>query len=465
MSHPTTVDIGQVLDDGRWSARQKLFVFLTALTIIFDGVDNQLLGIAIPAIMRDWSVERGAFAAVIASSMIGMMIGGALAGLVGDRMGRRFALIGSVLIFGVLTAAVSIVDNIWTLAALRFLAGLGLGGAMPNAAALASEYVPRRHRPFAITLTIVCVPLGGTLAALVAGYVMPVSGWRTLFAIGGTLPLIVAIILFKYLPESPRFLARRQARWGELERILQQIGHPVAPGTAFVDSGEKSAPRASVSSLFIPDFRRDTIALWAVMFACMLAVYTGFNWIPTMLSGAGLASIASTGILAFNLGGVVGAIFGGLFIARIGSRPTMLSISAAAVVGAIVLAATPLNAASHVILILVMLGFTGACINSIQTTLYALAAHVYPTSVRATGVGTAVAFGRIGGVMSSYAGEWAQRISGSSAFFGLMAISMAVVFLGLSVIKRHVPPPTLPPTPPPTRTSSISPRPPARSRR
>jgi AAHS family 4-hydroxybenzoate transporter-like MFS transporter len=89
-----------------------------------------------------------------------------------------------------------------------------------------------------------------------------------------------------------------------------------------------------------------------------------------------------------------------------------------------------------------MLGFTGACINSIQTTLYALAAHVYPTSVRATGVGTAVAFGRIGGVMSSYAGEWAQRISGSSAFFGLMAISMAVVFLGLSVIKRHVPPPT-----------------------
>src|ERR1700752_1541873 len=185
MSQRQPVDIGHLLDDGRWSGRQKLFVLLTALTIVFDGVDNQLLGIAVPAMMRDWGVARGAFAPFLASGLIGMMIGGALAGIVGDRMGRRFALIGSVVIFGVLTAAMALVESLWALGALRFLAGLGLGGAMPNAAALASEYVPRRHRPFAITLTIVCVPLGGTLAAFVAGYVMPVFGWRTLFAIGG----------------------------------------------------------------------------------------------------------------------------------------------------------------------------------------------------------------------------------------------------------------------------------------
>ena len=101
-----TIDVGQVLDDGHWSNRQKLFVLLTALTIVFDGIDNQLLGIAVPAMMRDWAVPRGAFRPVVAAGMVGMMIGGALAGLVGDRMGRRFALIGSVLIFGVLTAAV-----------------------------------------------------------------------------------------------------------------------------------------------------------------------------------------------------------------------------------------------------------------------------------------------------------------------------------------------------------------------
>ena len=208
-----TVDIGQILDDGAWSGRQKFFVLLTALTIVFDGVDNQLLGISVPAIMRDWALPRSAFAPVLATGMIGMMVGGAIAGLIGDRLGRRVALIGSVVVFGVLTAAIALVDSVWALGALRFLAGLGLGGAMPNAAALVSEYVPRRHRPFAITLTIVCVPLGGTLAALVAGYVMPVLGWRALFGAGGLISVGVAILLIGLLPESPRFLARHPHRW------------------------------------------------------------------------------------------------------------------------------------------------------------------------------------------------------------------------------------------------------------
>ena len=440
MPGPQPIDIGHLLDEGRWGRRQKLFVLLTALTIVFDGVDNQLLGIAIPAMMRDWAVPRGAFAAVIASGMIGMMIGGAIAGLIGDRMGRRFALIGSVLIFGVLTATMALVESLWALGTLRFLAGLGLGGAMPNAAALASEYVPRRHRPFAITLTIVCVPLGGTLAALVAGYVMPIFGWRTLFALGGTLPLVVAAVLMRFLPESPRYLARHPERWSELERILRQIGHAFPAGSTFVDLGEKAVARASVGALFTPDFRRDTVALWGAMFACMLAVYTAFNWVPTMLAGAGLGqSVPSNGIAAFNLGGVAGAICGGLVISRIGSRPTMLSIAAAAVAGGIVLALMPINGASSALPIVIMLGVTGGCINAIQTTLYALAAHVYPTTVRATGVGMAVAFGRVGGVMSSYAGEWALGAGGSRAFFMLMAGSMTFVFLCLAVIKRHVP--------------------------
>ena len=442
MSQHQTVDVGQLLDEGQWGNRQKLFVLLTALTIVFDGVDNQLLGIAVPAMMRDWAVPRGAFRAIVASGMVGMMLGGALAGVVGDRMGRRVALIGSVLIFGVLTAAAALVDSLWALGVLRFLAGLGLGGAMPNAAALASEYVPRRHRPFAITLTIVCVPLGATLAALVAGYVMPVFGWRTLFAIGGALPLLAVVVLLRFLPESPRFLARHPERWPELEQLLRQIGHTVTAGSRFVDLGEQAVPRASVGALFTRDFRRDTTALWGAMFACMLAVYTAFNWVPTMLAGAGLGlSVASNGIGAFNLGGVAGAICGGLIIARIGSRPTMLSIAAGAVCGAVTLALMPITASSNAVPIIAMLGVTGACINALQTTLYALAAHVYPTTVRATGVGTAVAFGRIGGVMSSYAGEWALGAGGTNAFFTLMAGSMAIVFVCLALVGRHVPRP------------------------
>jgi len=440
--HTKPIDIGHLLDEGRWGPRQKLYIFLTALTIIFDGIDNQLLGVAAPAMMRDWTLTPGAFAPVLAAGMIGMMLGGAIAGLVGDRLGRRFALIGSVLVFGVLTAVVAIVDNLWALATLRFLAGLGLGGAMPNAAALASEYVPKRHRPFAVTLTIVCVPLGGTLAAFVSGYVMPVLGWRALFALGGILPVLVALILIKFLPESPRFLSRHPERWPALAQTLRKIGHDIPDGSTFVDLTEHAAVKASIGSLFALEFRRETIALWGAMFACMLAVYTAFNWVPSLLAADFGLAVASNGLAAFNFGGVAGAVCGGLVIARIGSRPTMLTMAAGAVVGTLMLAATPISAATSAASLVLMLGFTGAMINAIQTTLYALAAHVYPTTIRATGVGTAVAFGRIGGVLSTFAGALALEVGGSRAFFGLMATAMVVVFTCLALVRRHVPRPS-----------------------
>jgi AAHS family 4-hydroxybenzoate transporter-like MFS transporter len=132
---------------------------------------------------------------VLTLGLVGMAIGGAIGGFVGDRLGRRVALLGSVVTFGVLTICIYFVDNIATLVVLRFFAGLGLGGAMPNAAALSSEYVPRRHRPFAVTLTIVCIPLGGSLAGFVGGLILPVYGWRMLFLVGGILPLLLAALL------------------------------------------------------------------------------------------------------------------------------------------------------------------------------------------------------------------------------------------------------------------------------
>src|SRR5258705_6132340 len=146
----STIDVGALLDEGRWSGYQKLLVASAALTIIFDGLDNQLLGAAIPAMMREWALPRAAFASVLAAALFGMVIGGFVGGYIGDRVGRRVALLGSVVSFGALTVLVSFAGDVTTLTALRFFAGLGLGGAMPNAAALASEYVPVRRRPAAV---------------------------------------------------------------------------------------------------------------------------------------------------------------------------------------------------------------------------------------------------------------------------------------------------------------------------
>src|SRR6478672_6332247 len=235
-----TVDIVSVLDEGRWSAYQKLLVAGTALAIILDGMDNQLLGNVIPALMKEWSLPRAPFTTVLALGPLGMILGGTAGGVLGDRIGRRTALVCSVLAFAVPTLAIATVDGVTMLGVFRFLAGLGLGGAMPNAAALASEYVPRRQRPFAVTLTIVCIPLGGSLAAFLSARVLPIYGWRALFVLGGIIPIVLAVLLFRALPESPRFMASRRERWPELIKILRKIGHNVPNHATFVEAGNKA---------------------------------------------------------------------------------------------------------------------------------------------------------------------------------------------------------------------------------
>ena len=434
-----TIDVGSALDEGQWGGYQKLLVFATALAIILDGLDNQLLPPAIPVLIKEWSQPQAAFSWVLTGGMIGMMIGGFIGGAVGDRLGRRVALIGSVALFGVLTILVAFSTSVTMMIILRFLSGLGLGGAMPNAAALSSEYVPRRQRPFAVTLTIVCIPLGGSLAGIVGGLVLPSFGWRALFVIGGIVPLVLAAVLLKVLPESPRYLTRVKTRWPELRALLQRLGHNVPADAVFVDGREKAVAQASVSELLVPEFRRDTLALCGSFFFCLLSVYMGTNWVPRMLARTGFdVGTASWGLTAFNFGGVAGAILGALIIMRLGSRISMLTMAAGAIAGAVAMSIMSIGPQASV-LVFVMLAWTGGLINAVQTTMYALAAHVFPTAIRGTGVGTAVAFGRIGGVISPSLGGWALDTGGPGRYFAIIAGTMTLAFAALAAVRRHVP--------------------------
>ncbi len=437
---PPAIDVGRQIDEGDWGRYQRWLIALTALTIVFDGIDNQLLGVAIPAIMQEWSAPRAAFAPIVSIGYAGLMVGGALAGLAGDRVGRRTALLASMLLFGAMTAAAAFAGNPWHLTVVRFLAGAGLGGAIPNATTLAAEFVPRRHRPVAVTLTIVCVPLGATIAGLLGIRVLPLIGWRALFAIGGVIPVVCALALLRVLPESPRYLARHPRRWQELARTLARMGHPTPDGATFSDGAEPTAQQASVRTLFGPDLRRDTLALFAAFASCLLAVYMGFSWLPALLTSAGFpAAVASLGITAFNLGGVVGALAGSVAIGGMGSRLPMLAMAVGAVAGAVTLGTMPIDASRPVLPILVMLTITGGLINAVQTTMYALAAHVYPSIVRATGVGAAASFGRIGAILSGYAGAVAIDYGGSASYFWVIAAAMGATFVALAMVRRHVP--------------------------
>jgi AAHS family 4-hydroxybenzoate transporter-like MFS transporter len=435
------VDAGRMLDSGAWSGYHTLLIVATALTIVLDGVDNQLLPNAIPTLIKEWGQGRPAFTTALAIGPFGMMLGGLLGGVIGDRLGRRPALLGSVVAFGAFTAALAFANSIDVLVVLRFLAGLGLGGAMPNAATLASEYVPLRYRPLAVTLTIVSIPLGGALAGEVAAMLIPTQGWRVLFGLCGGLSVAIAFVLWIVLPESPRFLARHRSLWPQLARVLRRIGHDLPPDVVFTELAAQRSAGTKLTSLFAAGAARDTVAICTAFFFGLMTNYVVVLLLPALLTGAGVGftqPTASRGLAMWNYGGVVAAVLGAIVVQRIGSRIAMLSMAMGAVICGAILATQPLDPA-HTTRLLVMILLIGACVGGVQTTMYALAAHIYPTDIRSTGVGTAVAVGRIGNVLAAYAGSTAIDRGGPVGYFLICAVFMLIVFGALAAITRHVP--------------------------
>jgi AAHS family 4-hydroxybenzoate transporter-like MFS transporter len=212
------IDVGALVDRSPWTLYQKSLTALAALAVIFDGFDIQILGFAIPSLMREWHVARAAFAPVLALGLAGMVAGSPIAGYCGDRYGRRPTLIGCIALFGLATVATAFVHSVAALAVLRFVTGMGAGGAVPNAGALVAEFAPARRRPTAVKLTIVCVPLGGMLGGLIAAWVLPAFGWRALYEIGGAMPLGCALILCGGPFPNRRASSRNIRRGGRLSR-------------------------------------------------------------------------------------------------------------------------------------------------------------------------------------------------------------------------------------------------------
>ncbi|MGO1078541.1 MFS transporter [Inquilinus sp. CA228] len=435
-----TADIGEILDQGPWTAFQKAIVFLAALSIVLDGFDGQLIGFAIPVLIKEWGVSRGDFAPVVAAGLVGMAIGSGFAGYVADRLGRRIAIIGSVFVFGAATCAIGLSTDLFMIGALRFVAGLGIGGALPSATTMAAEYTPARRRTMAVTATIVCVPLGGMLAGLYAGHVLPTLGWRALFFIGGALPLIFGVVLLLALPESPRFLARRPARWPELAGLLRRMARPATPDTVFTDRREQRIEqRGGLPALFEPGRRRDTVAIWISFFLCLMAVYTAFSWLPTMLTSEGLdVGVAGQGLTAYNLGGVFGALICALAITRWGSRWPLVLCCLGGAASAVLLQAVPTAATG---LLIFGLAMHGLFVNAVQSTMFALTAYVYPTNVRATGTASALAFGRFGAILSAFVGAAAITAGGAAAYLGILGLAMAGCLVSLWLVRNHIPHP------------------------
>jgi AAHS family 4-hydroxybenzoate transporter-like MFS transporter len=437
-----TFDVADAIDRGRWTPLQKAVLVLAALVVVLDGFDNQLLGFSITSIAREFGAERSAFSWILALGYVGVGVGTAVGGIVGDRVGRKNALILSAAIFGVFTLLAAASQSVLMLGIFRIAAGVGLGMVFPAVAAIIAEFTPLRRRSLAVALSIVCVPVGGLIGGVVAAALLGAFGWRTLWLLGGAAPIVLIAVLLFALPESPQF---QVARGTERDRIrlvatLRRMGHHVSPDVVFVNRHDQGGKRASATALLKPEHRRDSIGIWIAFFFSLMGVFSFYSWGPTLLVDYGFdQSTASLSITTYNLGAVLVAIVGAWAMGRFGSKYALLVVAlGAAVTGAWLFVAQPSVDGSQG-LFMAQLFLHGGFMAGLQTVLYSLAAQLYPVSIRATGVGAAGTLGRSGAITASFLGA-SLIAAGGGTFFVLLAVAGVMVAGALLIIKNHTPP-------------------------
>ncbi|HEY6831753.1 MAG TPA: MFS transporter [Pseudolabrys sp.] len=389
-----TVDVGTVIDSQGIGRAQWILIGLCGFVALLDGLDLQAIGLAAPAIAQQLHIPPQSLGAVFSAALAGLTIGAFALGPMADRLGRKGVLVGATFFFGIFTLATAHADSFTTLVVYRFLAGVGLGGAMPSFISLASEYVPAKRRAAIVSLLWAAFPLGGTLGGLIASRLIPAYGWPSIFIVGGVLPLLIALALVVALPESLAFLINRDKPAARIARTFKLVFPKAdAPdGATFVFAREPKA-KADLRELFVSGRARGTLLLWVAYFFAFMILVTNSTWTPTLLRGLGVPVQSSALALAmFNFGSLFGSAAAGALVEALGP---LFILSLTMIGGAVAFAAIGWSAPS-VTMVTISESAFGFLVGTASSGLLALAAIYYPSAIRSTGVGWATAMGRFG---------------------------------------------------------------------
>jgi AAHS family benzoate transporter-like MFS transporter len=398
-----------------WYVRQPggLVVAICFATIVLDGYDLVIYSATLPVILRypEWGVDAAEAGAIGSYALVGMMIGALAVGALTDRLGRRRVMLATTVWFSVATALCALAPNAEVFGVLRLLCGIGLGGMLPTAIALTSEYAPRHRRQLYNSIVHIGYSTGGVLAALVAIPLLPVLGFRAMYLIGA-LPLVVLFpIAYRWLPESPAFLVAR-GRGDEARELARRHGLDPDDVVGRERATETSAGlRATLGELFGRTYLRRSVVFALVGFCGLLLTYGVGTWLPEIMRKAGypLGSALSF-LLVLNLGNIIGSLVVARVADRLGSRRVIPFAFLTGGICLVVMASQPPAAVLYLLVALVGFGAMGA-----QILVNGFVAASYPARIRATGLGWTVSFSRLGGIAGPYA---AGLIVASSLGFG-----------------------------------------------
>lgn len=417
-------------------------VAVCMLVLVADGVDLQLLGLVAPLVIDEWGVDRGSFGWAMSAALVGMAFGAWGGGYLGDRLGRRNALIWAALLFGSATIAASTSDTIAQMTAWRMIGGLGFGAAFPNSLALASEWLPERWRPYAITTLSVGTPAGGSVAAAVAPALLDAYAWRGTFVFFGLATLLLIIPIILVLRDSPSFLFQK----GQEERARKYARKILSASVQLTAGKSVAADKVEESvGVFHAQNRRMNWGIAIGFAASTLVAYSVISWGTTFLTVAGLTmDQALTASFFVGISSIAGALAAGFLTRRFGSKSVLIGTSATLLAVAIGLAllletrsGTP-SPAMRVSIQALVVTISGVVSVGIAT-IYVMMTLGYQQSCRSAGIGFGMLVGRVGAIATSLAGGYLIDLGAGSLLPFFTAIAIGAILIGLSafIVDRH----------------------------
>ena len=396
-----TINITRLVDEQRINLFGLGIILISFLVMFSDGYALAAAAYAAPSIVRQWHLNRAVMGPVFSASLLGMLFGAPILGNLGDRFGRKGAILLGCLLYGVSSLAIVESHTLHQLIALRFLSGIGLGGLPPNTIALNAEFAPKRARATMIVFMFMGITVGGIFPGVITAY-LPQYGWQGLFLIGGAFPIFVALAAFFFLPESIKFLVLGNAH-DQVAKLAKKLspGLSIHPNTKFLID-EKPRSGFSIRLIFAEGRAWMTPLLWTLFFANLMANFFLNSWMPTLFQDSGF-SVRQTALTMamFYFGGIAG----GITISRLLDKRGLAAIGMSFLLGCPVVAAIGTPGISHNLLMIAVF-FSGFCILGNQLGLNAVSGLLYPTAIRSNGVGWANAIGRFGAIAGPIIGGW-----------------------------------------------------------
>ncbi|MBK0033116.1 aromatic acid/H+ symport family MFS transporter [Erwinia sp. S43] len=397
MVYSGKVNIQQAIDEAPVSRFHWVIIILGFLILAIDGFDTAAMGYIAPTLSSDWGIKRQDLGPVLSAALLGLSIGALIAGPASDRLGRKKVLVFSCLFFGLASLGTAYAQTLNTLTLWRFLTGLGLGAAMPNAITLVSEFAPKRCRSMAINTMYCGFPLGAAGGGAISSWLIPNYGWHSVLLAGAIAPLALTVLLVLFLPESVKFLVHRGKDIVQIRRIAQRfIAGNLAQVTHFyLDEDRTTGKKGSVAQLFSQPWLAGTLMLWMTYFMGLVIYYVLLSWMPTLMLGMGYPLAESAWLTSlFTFGGTAGILLAGWMMDRWEAHKVVMTGFALTMLFALALGFEN----NHIVLFGGLIFLMGITMNGAQSGLQTLAATFYPTHCRATGIAWMQGVGRFGGV-------------------------------------------------------------------